>query len=65
MGHEFYGSYLVLSNEAAIHLQLIDSAYINRKCASLSYPFYKKANSIILIYDVTNRESFNECNIIN
>ena len=35
---------------------------LSGKWAPFSYPYYKIANSIILIYDVTDRESFNECN---
>ena len=41
-------------------MNLIDT--LSGKWASFSYPYYKIANSIILIYDVTNRESFNKCN---
>ena len=59
---DLFQSYLVLSNKTIINLNLIDTTYGNGECAALFYPYYKKANSIILIYDVTNRESFNECN---
>ena len=58
---DLFQSYLVLSNKTIINLNLIDTTYGNGECAALFYPYYKKANSIILIYDVTNRESFNEC----
>ena len=47
------------SNESYIKLNIWDTAG-QEKFRSLSKLFYKDANAAILVYDITNKKSFNE-----
>ena len=54
-----YSKFCQLSNESLVQLIFIDTVsgpYENRY-----FPYYSLSNSIILIYDITDKHSFDEC----
>ena len=60
IGAPLYFKSYKLNDNSIINIQFIDSNG-QEQCKGLIESYYKKADSIILVYDITNRKSFDEC----
>ena len=58
IGVEFGNYAMVLNNEALIKLQIWDTAG-QESCRSITRIFYKGSHAVMLVFDITTRESFN------
>ena len=60
VGSPSYFSCFKLSDGSLTNAQIIDTAG-QEKYKSLNEQYYKKADGCLLVYDIANRESFEEC----
>ena len=60
MGIENYINNYKLTDGTAVNVKIFDTAG-QEKFRALSDNYYKKANCCLLVYDITNRKSFEEC----
>jgi small GTP-binding protein len=58
IGVEFGNYAMVLNNEALIKLQIWDTAG-QESFRSITRIFYKGSHAVMLVFDITTRESFN------
>ena len=50
-----------LTDNSIVNLQILDTSG-QEEFKSLNQNYYKKADSIVLVYDITDKHSFDECN---
>ena len=60
MGVPNYFSTYKLSDGSLVHTQIMDTAG-EEKFRALTTGYYKKADCCLLVYDITNKNSFEEC----
>ena len=60
IGTPTYFSNFLLSDNSIINLQIYDTPG-QEKYRALIESYYKRADGIILVYDISNKESFKEC----
>ena len=57
LGIYFSNKYVKLNGGGATKMQIIDNSGVE-KCRHLCRRYYKESHGIILIYDITNKKSF-------
>ena len=60
MGIHNYIAYYKLSNEMVVYVQIVDMGGI-KKYKLINNIYYEKVDCFLLLYDITNKDSFNDC----
>ena len=60
MGVPNYFSTYKLSDCSLVHIQILDTAG-EEKFRALTTGYYKKADCCLLVYDITQKKTFDEC----